>query len=49
MPHKLLTKQLVLLPQIKAENNSDKLKSETRQTLYPLFQHNKIIKKVFSI
>ena len=36
----------ILLVQIKAGNNSYKLKNETRQKLYLLYQHNKITKKV---
>ena len=45
-PNKLLTSFPILLAQIKAENNSNKLKNEIRQVLYPLYQHNKITKKV---
>ena len=44
-PNKLLTKLPILLAQIKAENNSYKLKNEIRQILYLLYQHNKITKK----
>ena len=47
-PNKLLTRSPVLLAQIKAGNNSYKLKNEIRQTLYLLCQHNKITKKVYS-
>ena len=47
-PHKLLTKLLILSAQIKAGNNSYKLKNEIRQILYLLYQHNKIIKKVYN-
>ena len=32
--------------QIKDGHNSYRLKNEIRQTLYPLYQHNKITKKV---
>ena len=46
-PNKLLTKPPTLLAQIKAGNNSNKLKNKTRQMLYLLYQHNKIIKKVY--
>ena len=35
----------MLLAQIKAGNNSCKLKKEIRQILYFLYQHNKITKK----
>ena len=43
-PNKLLTRHRILLPQIKAGNNSDKLKNEIEQILYLLSQHNKISK-----
>ena len=42
-PNKLLTR----LP-IKAGNNSCKFKKEIRQTLYLLYQHNRITKKVYN-
>ena len=45
-PNKLLTRHPILSPQIKARNNSNKLKSEIRQILYLLYQHNKITKKI---
>ena len=44
--NKLLTRLPILLAQIKAGNNSNKLKNEIRQMLYFLYQHNKITKKV---
>ena len=44
-PNKLLTR-LPTLAQIKAGNHSYKLKSEIRQILYLLYQHNKITKKI---
>ena len=47
-PNKLLMKLPVLLTQIKAGNNSNKLKNEIRQILYVLYQHNKIIKKLYN-
>ena len=47
-PLKLLTRIPILLAQIKAGNNSYKLKSETRQILYLLYQHNKISKKLYN-
>ena len=37
----------MLLAQIKAGSNPKKLKSEIRQTLYHLYQHNKISKEVY--
>ena len=45
--NKLLTRLSVLLAQIKAGNNSCKLKNEIKQILYLLYQHNKITKKVY--
>ena len=36
-PNKLLTKLPILLAQIKAENNSNKLRKEIRQMLYLLY------------
>ena len=36
-PSKLLTRLAILLAQIKAGNNSNKLKNEIRQILYPLY------------
>ena len=47
-PNKLLTRLPIILVQIKAGNSSDKLKKEIRQKLYLLYQHNKIIKKVYN-
>ena len=46
--NKLLTRLPLLLAQGKAGNNSYKLKNETRQILYLLYQHNKITKKVYN-
>ena len=47
-PNKLLTRSPVLLAQMKAENNSYKLKNEIRQIVYLLYQHNKFTKKVYN-
>ena len=47
-PNKLLTRLPILLAQIKAGNNSYKLKNEIRQILYLLYQDNKITKKVYN-
>ena len=40
-PNKLLTRLPILLAQIKAGNNSYKLKNEIRQILHLLYQHKK--------
>ena len=45
--NKLLTRRPVILLQIKAGNNSDKLKNEI--VLYLLHQHNKIINTLYNI
>ena len=42
-PNKLLTKLSIPLAQIKALNNSFKLKDEIRQILYLLYQHNQYL------
>ena len=47
-PDKLLTRCPVLLAQIKAGNNSYKLKRVIIQIPYLLFQHNRIIKKLYN-
>ena len=47
-PNKLLTRLPVLLAQIKAGNNSHKLKYEITLILYLLYQHKKITKKVYN-
>ena len=46
IPNKLLIRLPILLTQIKAGNNSYKLKNGIRQILYHFYQHNKISKKV---
>ena len=48
IPDKLLTRLPILVAQIKAGNNSYKLKKEIRQILYLLYQHKKISKKVYN-
>ena len=47
-PNKFLSRLPILLAQIKAGNNSYKLKNEVRLVLYLLCQHNKIIIKVYN-
>ena len=46
--NKLLTRLPILLAQIKAGNNSYKLKNEIRKILYLLYRHNKITKRVYN-
>ena len=47
-PNKLLTRLPILLAQIKAGNNSYKLKNEIRQILYLFHQHDRITKNVYN-
>ena len=47
-PNKLLTRLPILLAQIKAGNNSYKLKNEIRQILNLFYEHSKITKKVYN-
>ena len=47
-PNILLTRLPILLAHIKSGKNSYKLKSEVRQILLLLYQHNKITKKVYN-
>ena len=48
-PNKLLTRLPILLAQIKAGNNSYKLKNKIRHILYLFYQHNKITKNFTAI
>ena len=48
-PNKLLVGLPISLAQMKAGNNSYKLKNETIQIVYLLYQHNKITKRVTTI
>ena len=47
-PNKLLTRLSMLIAQIKAGNNSNKLKSDIRQILYLLYYPNKITKIAYN-
>ena len=47
-PNKLLNRLPILVAQIKAGNIPYKLKSEIRQIMYLLIQHNKITTKVYN-
>ena len=46
--NKLMTRLPIILAQIKAGKNSNKLTKEIRQILYLLYQHNKSNKKVYN-
>ena len=48
-PNKLLVGLPISLAQMKAGNNSYKLKNETIQIVYLLYEHNKITKRVTTI
>ena len=45
-PNKLLTRLPISLAQIKAGNNSFKVKNKIRQILYPLYQQKRIYKNL---
>ena len=47
-PDKLSTRLPILLAQIKAWNNSNKVRNEIWQIVYLLYQHNKISMKPYS-
>ena len=47
-PNKLLTRLSILIAQIKAGNNSNKLKNDIRQILYLLYYPNQITKIVYN-
>ena len=47
-PNKFLTRLSILLAQIKAGNNSYKLKNKIRKILYLFYQHTKITKKDYN-
>ena len=47
-PNKLLTRLLVLLAQIKAGNNSRKLKKEVRRIVNLLYQDDKTTKNLYN-
>ena len=46
-PQQMFTRLPILLAQIKARNNSQKLKNEIRQLLYSLYRSKKISKTVY--
>ena len=47
-PSKMLDRLLISLTQLKAGNNSEKLKNEIRQLLYSLYGSKKLTKKIYS-
>ena len=46
-PQQMLTRLPILLTQVQAGNNSQKLKNEIRQLLYSLYRSKKISKTVY--
>ena len=46
-PKQMITRLPILLAQIKAGSNSEKLKSETRQLLYSLYRSEKLNKTIY--
>ena len=46
-PSQMLSRLPISLAQLKAENNSEKLKNETRQLLYSLYRSKKLTKQLY--
>ena len=46
-PSQMLSRLPIALAQLKAGNNSEKLKTETRQILYSLYRSNKLTKQIY--
>ena len=46
-PNQMLSRLRISLAQLKAGNNSEKLKNEIKQILYPLCRSKKLTKKVY--
>ena len=47
-PNQMLSRLPISLAQLKAGNNSEKLKSEIRQLLYSLYKSKKLTKNVYN-
>ena len=47
-PNQMLSRLLIFLAQLKAGNNSQKLKNEIRQLLYSLYRSKKVTKTIYS-
>ena len=47
-PNQMLSRLPITLAQLKAGNNSDKLKNEIRQLLYSLYRSNNMTKQVYN-
>ena len=46
-PDQMLSRLPITLAQLKAENNSEKLKNEIRQLLYSLYRSKKLTKQLY--
>ena len=46
-PNQLLSRLPICLAQLKARNNSKKLKNEIRQLLYPFYRSKKLTKQIY--
>ena len=46
-PKQMLSRLLISLAQLKAGNNSEKIKTEIRQGLYSLYRSKKLIKNIY--
>ena len=46
-PNQLLSRLTIILAQLKAVNNSEKLKNEIRQILYSLYRSKKLTKQLY--
>ena len=46
-PHQVLSRLPITLAQLKARNNSEKLKNEIRQLLYSLYRSKKLTKQLY--
>ena len=46
-PNQMLNRLPITLAQLKAGNNSEKLKNEIRQLLYSLYRSKKLIKQLY--
>ena len=47
-PNQMLSRLPIFLAQLKAGNNSQKLKNEIRQLLYSLYRSKKVTKTIYS-
>ena len=46
-PNQMFCRLLISLAQLKAENNSEKLKNEIRELLHSLYRSKKLTKKIY--